>query len=124
MTTIRRPWTPHDIAELRRLWKPGINADPLKLDWKTVEAIGQKLGRPPGAVYQRARDLGLLGERIKRHGTGAAAVAAARSLNKIPPEHRNGLLSAANEPANRVPPLTDFLGQSYALPLQQASDQR
>lgn len=31
-------------------------------------------------------------------------------VRHLTPEHRNGLLSAAAQPANRVPPLVDFTG--------------
>jgi hypothetical protein len=35
-----------------------------------------------------------------------------RVLRRIPPEHLHGLLSVASEPSNRVPPLTDFRGET------------
>lgn len=121
----RRPWTDQQRDLLRRLWNPSINADPAALNWKAIEAISKKLYRPSGAIYQQARSLGLLGEKSRRHGNGARAVREARALNRLPPEHRNGLLSAASEPSSRVPPLTDFLGQKYDPPrLQQAGEQR
>lgn len=113
MTRVRAPWTSDEIATLRRLWRPAINADPAKLDWAAVERIGKRIGRPVGAVYQRARDLGLLGERKSRGHAGAGALKSVARLRVLTPEHRNGLISAAaaGTDASRVPPLVDFRGE-------------